>query len=603
MISKEASLATRMGWVATDVENLIDATEQSLNIYLNDNDAKEALYDAMDALHNIRGVIDVVGAAGAVMLVREINFLVKAIHEDNVSKPEQAKEALANATVSLRDYLQHLQEGYADLPVVILPLLNDLRAARDADLLSDHLVFLPEDSEIDREDMGVEDFVPLADNALEQACVKLRYHFQKSLVGWYNDDATEQSLNTIQRVSKNLIRINERIRLRSLWWITMALAEALSLKKLESSVAVKLLMGRLEREIRKFSELKEAEYAESLPDELIKNLLYYVGLAEKGGETLDAVKAAYQLDMHLPQGETLEQLREYYQAPSNQLWKAVSNSLNKDVLAISHALETLDVKDDEAGIAIQQLAEQVNKMSGTLSVIGLSNASDIFLDLSQQLQGHVETPKNLLNDERMQYAESLLKLKEVLNEYAESGNDITEVVFSAKGQFTAEAVRQTHIAMLDALRSAQQHVAEFFANESAFFQLDHATDELTKVHGAVQLLGRKTSKPLFEGTLKYVQQLQENKYKPDDKEQALLADVLTVLEAVIVTQQQRESDHALLIRGYDDLRQLQETADTLLLQPELVNAIQAELAQKKKKMLKTSKMMAQKLQQIQQNQR
>lgn len=602
MISKEASLATRMGWVVTDVENLIDATEQSLNIYLEDNEAKEALQDAMDALQRIRGVIDVVGAAGAVMLVREINLLVKAIHENAVSKPEQAKEALANATVSLRDYLKHLQEGYADLPVVILPLLNDLRAARDADLLSDHLVFLPEDSEIDREDMGVEDFVPLADNALEQACVKLRYHFQKSLVGWYNDDNVEQNLNTIQRVSKNLIRINEGIRLRSLWWITMALAEALSLKKLESSVAVKLLMGRLEREIRKFSELKEVDYAESLPDELIKNLLYYVGLAEKGGETLDAVKTAYQLDMHLPQGETLEQLREYYQAPGHQLWKTVSDSLNKDVMTISHALETLDVNDDEADVAIHQLADQVNKMSGTLSVIGLSNASDIFLELSQQLQAHIETPESLSNDERMNYAESLLKLKEVLSEYAESGNDITDIVFSAKGQFTAEAVRQTHVAMLEALRNTQKHISEFFANESAFFQLDHAINELNKVHGAVQLLGRKTSKPLFEAALVYMQQLQENKHKPDEKEQALLADVLTVLEAVVVTQQQRESDHALLIRGYDDLRQLQETSEKSLLQPELLNAIQMELAQKKKKVLKTSKMMAQKLQQIQQNQ-
>jgi hypothetical protein len=602
MISKEASLATRMGWVASDVERLIDTTEQSLNLYLDDNEAKEALQDAMDALQRIRGVIDVVGAAGAVMLVREINLLVKAIHDEAVSKPEQAKEALANATVSLRDYLQHLQEGYADLPVVILPLLNDLRAARDADLLSDHLVFLPEDSEIDREDMGVEDYVPLADNALEQACVKLRYHFQKSLVGWYNSKDVEQSLTTLQRVSKNLIRINDRIRLRSLWWITMALSEALALKKLEASVAVKLLMGRLEREIRKFSELKEVAYAESLPDELIKNLLYYVGLAEKGGETLDAVKAAYQLDMHLPQGETLEQLREYYQAPGHQLWKTVSVSLNKDVLAISHALETLEVKDEKADVAIHQLAEQVNKMSGTLSVIGLSNASDIFLELSQQLQNHVEEPKHLLNDERMQYAESLLKLKEVLNEYAESGNDITDIVFSAKGQFTAEAVRQTHVAMLEALRNTQQHIAEFFSNESAFFQLENAVNELNKVHGAVQLLGRKTSKPLFEASLLYMRQLQENKHKPNDKEQALLADVLTILEAVVVTQQQRESDHALLIRGYDDLQQLQEASEKVLLQPELLNAIQMELAQKKKKILKTSKMMAQKLQQIQQSQ-
>ena len=78
-----------------------------------------------------------------------------------------------------------------------------------------------------------------------------------------------------------------------------------------SSVAAKSLMGRMEREIRHFSDLGEEAYEQALPDELIKNLLYYVGLAERGGDELNAVKDAYHLDLYLPQGETLEELRQY----------------------------------------------------------------------------------------------------------------------------------------------------------------------------------------------------------------------------------------------------------------------------------------------------
>ena len=46
--------------------------------------------------------------------------------------------------VQLPDYLERLQSGHKDIPIVLLPLLNDLRATRGEKLLTESVLFSPD---------------------------------------------------------------------------------------------------------------------------------------------------------------------------------------------------------------------------------------------------------------------------------------------------------------------------------------------------------------------------------------------------------------------------------------------------------------------------
>src|SRR3546814_16540363 len=46
--------------------------------------------------------------------------------------------------VLLPDYLERLQSGHKDIPIVLLPLLNELRAARGESGLSERVLFAPD---------------------------------------------------------------------------------------------------------------------------------------------------------------------------------------------------------------------------------------------------------------------------------------------------------------------------------------------------------------------------------------------------------------------------------------------------------------------------
>ena len=598
MISNKASLITRLGWVINDVDPLIEQAKQHLDGYLKwENEAnetgEEGLLDCTQLLENIHGSLDLVGAHGAAMLAKEMLILASELNQGKINKTEEAKQALVNAFIRLPEYLNHLEEGYADLPVIILPLLNDLRAARETQLLSEHLVFLPDSETISNEDIGIYDYVSLDAENLQKACVRLRYHFQKSLLGWFKEEEKQHSLQILQRVAKNLIRLNKSSRLRALWWIIIALAEALEHEKLESSITVKLLMGQMEREIRIFGEKQEVGHNASIPDTLIKNLLYYVGLAEKGAETLDAVKEAYLLDMHLPQGETLYELREYYHAPGRALWKSVADSLNEQIGHLVTHIETIDTQNKAAfGEQIADLSESLQKLIGSLRVIGLNQAANIIDDLDKQLiyasDDSNEDAYQLERDDFLDVTQRLLQLQQVLAEYARTGDDITDAIFSDSYNLDRVVVRQTQDAIIEDIQSTQQNLSEFIDNKSDLNALNQASQYLSYVKGALVLLSHTEFIPLVDAIKIYIQEdLKRERRCPSETEQPYLADALAILETSIKMSQENEDYTDLLQDAYIAIDHLTEHSVIPHLVDELQRAdINRQLKQKKKQFQK-----------------
>ena len=187
MISDKSSLASRLGWIIGELEPAIEQARELFAQYTQPNDGGE-LSSCREACRQIWGVLDVLGADGANMLAKELVALLDALIQHKVSNVNAAQEAAAEGLLQLSEYLKHLQDGYADLPVVVLPTLNNLRAARDAALLSEHLVFLPEAGHATDAQIGTDEFISLTADRLQQVTTKLRFYFQKALLGWFKGE-------------------------------------------------------------------------------------------------------------------------------------------------------------------------------------------------------------------------------------------------------------------------------------------------------------------------------------------------------------------------------------------------------------------------------
>ena len=585
MISDKSSLASRIGWIANETEQAIEQARQAFGRY-SESSEKSELSACRETCRQLNGILDMLDASGVSMLSQEIVSLLDALIQNQVENLRAAQDAVAEGLLQLSEYLKHLQAGYADLPMIVLPTLNNLRAAHDVELLSEHLVFLPEDAHASDELIGTTEYVALPMDRLLQVSTKLRFFLQKALLGWFRNEQPERMLQAVGKVTDNMIKLNQSRRLRSLWWIASALADALAHERLEQGVAVKMLMGRLEREIRQFGEVGETAYDHILSDELIKNLLYYVGLAENGAPITDRVKEAYHLDMYLPQGETLDELRHYYTTPGREMWRAVANSVTEELRNLQGILDAMQDKERQPEL-LSKLADRTDSLSNTLAMLGLGCAAQLTTDLATELKAHLSNEQVQDRDAMLRISTHYIRLEKVLAEYAETGQDLTDTLFNQDNDHAdnldPSSERSLLRTTLTELSKAQSRMVAFYKEGWAFVCLEDVASSLENISGALTMAGSAELLPMVNTALRYVREdLLAHKREPSPEELSTFADVLTLFEASVSTRLQHEDYLTLLPTGFSKLRELNQFSHLDLLENVDLASLEAEIETKKK---------------------
>ena len=114
-----------------------------------------------------------------------------------------------------------------------------------------------------------------------------------------------------------------------LWWVAGGVLESLQNGGLETSVALKRLLGQADRQIKVCHRRGLAAYDKHPVDDLLNNLLYYVARSSHAGERISEIRAAFNLAELLPGDEQVEDAREALSAPSAKLMETVGSAIRK----------------------------------------------------------------------------------------------------------------------------------------------------------------------------------------------------------------------------------------------------------------------------------
>src|SRR5262249_16429702 len=156
--------------------------------------------------------------------------------------------------------------------LVLLPLLNDLRAVRGHALLSEGTLLLLNLSS-DQQASPAQAAPGEVAISVAQWARKLRTRFQLGLLGWIKGERVDQNLETLARAAEKLEQVGTTQPVFQLWWVVGAIIETLREGGLEGSASVKRLLGQADREMRRLYEQGESRYAEAPSLELLNNLL------------------------------------------------------------------------------------------------------------------------------------------------------------------------------------------------------------------------------------------------------------------------------------------------------------------------------------------
>jgi chemosensory pili system protein ChpA (sensor histidine kinase/response regulator) len=373
--------------VAKELATTLGDARVALEAYAEETRDATLLARCAEALHEVHGVLRLVEVYGAALLAEEMEQVARYLigsAEENRNQPESL-DALMRAMVQLPAYLERVLGGGRDLALVLLPLLNDLRAVRGNALLSEGtLLLLNLTSDRQAQPPGRDsDEPPLA---VAQWARRLRPRFQVGLLGWIRAERTAQHLEILAAVAERLEQVATRQPVFQLWWVVGAVVEALREGGLESTATIKRLLGQADRELRKLYESGEARYAEAPPLDLLNNLLYYVARATNAGPRTVSVRASFKLQELLPVSEQVEQERENLSAPSVKLMETVAAAIKED---LSRVKDVLDIFVRKGSTQVEELAaqlEMLRKISDTLGVLGLGGLRTQVQSQIQRLQ-------------------------------------------------------------------------------------------------------------------------------------------------------------------------------------------------------------------------
>ena len=165
-----------LSWVKNEIDTTMNNARQALESYVEAPDDESQLRFCLNYLHQVYGTLQMVELYGAGMLAAELEALTEALIQNQVKNRNDAYEVMMRGMMQLPDYLEKLQQGQQDYPIIFLPLLNDLRAARSAALLSESALFSP--------DLEVDAPIPLetAEDSIDTLARKLRHAYHLGLL-------------------------------------------------------------------------------------------------------------------------------------------------------------------------------------------------------------------------------------------------------------------------------------------------------------------------------------------------------------------------------------------------------------------------------------
>ncbi len=335
-------------------------------------------------LHQVQGVLKVLEIYGAALLAEEMEQVARYLAASAGEQKNQAEslDALMRAMVQLPSYLERVLAGGRDLALILLPLLNDLRAVRGCALLSEGTLLLL-NLKSDRQAQPVAGDAGEAPLTIEQWARRLRPRFQLGLVGWIRGERPEQNLAMLAEVAHKLEQVATRQPVFQLWWVTGAVIEALQEHGLSGGVSIKRLLGLADREIKRLYEVTEARYAQNPAVDLLNNLLYYVGRSESAGPRVTAVRASFRLNELLPVDDAVDQERESLSAPSVKLMQTVAAAIREDLGKVKDVLDIFVRRGAGQPQGLAPQVELLHKIGDTLGVLGLG-------ELRAAVQGETE---------------------------------------------------------------------------------------------------------------------------------------------------------------------------------------------------------------------
>ncbi|MCF7201006.1 Hpt domain-containing protein [Pseudomonas oligotrophica] len=516
-------------WVKGEIAETLKQARQALEAYVESPADPTQMRFCLTYVHQVHGTLQMVEFFGAALLAEEMEQLARALLEERVANRVESLEVLMQAILQLPAYLDRIQSARRDLPMVVLPLLNDLRAARGEKLLSETSLFAP-DLSSRLPALSSESVERLRTEELPVLLRKLRQMQQAALVGIIRNQDMTANLGYMARVFVRLEQLCQDAPLAPLWQISAGFIESLAGGGIANSASIRTLLRQVDREFKRLVEQGAEGFNQPAADELIKNLLFYIAKAPEQSPRVREIKARYRLDEALPDTAIVDQERAQLAGPDRGAMRSVVTALCEELVRVKDSLD-LFVRGERKAIAeLGGLQAPLKQIADTLAVLGFAQPRRIILDQIALIQSLADGAREVDDATLMDIAGALLYVEATLAGMVGSTEERGE-----EGHLPTTDVARIHQLVIKeartALEQAKDAIIEFIASQWNHEHLARVPELLTQARGGLAMIPLPRAASLLQACNHYInEQLLARRAIPDWQSLDGLADAITSVE-------------------------------------------------------------------------
>ena len=530
---------TTLTWVKPELDETLRQARNALQMYVEEGEDPKQLKDCASFLHQVQGTLRMVELYGAAMVAEEMEQLSKALIEGKVEKRDDAYGVLMQGIVQLPDYLERLQTGHRDIPIVLLPLLNQLRSSRGEQGLSESVLFSPDLSRpLPDSAKGPDE--PLPADELSRRADTLRNLFQGALLRWLKDDNSSSNIKDMTDVCDQLVPITFSEPARRLFWVASGTLDALSKGAFQASNALKQSLGKVEREIKRLAEGGDDAFRSDPPIELTRQLLYFVAHEASGAGRIGEIREVFGLNDNVPDAAELAHAQGSLTGHNRALLATVAVAIKEDLMRVKDSLDLHLRTPNAASSDLNSQVDALDRVGDTLGMLGLGVARRVVQEQRTAINDVVSGQRVADEATLLDIAGALLYVEASLDDQVarlgqdDSANDANAVTGIGTSLPSSEARKVLDVLLKEAATNftqARQCFVAFVETHWDHTQLNDVPRLLDEVAGALRVLDVDKAPDYLTGVRRFTEsELLRRQRVPNGQQMDRLADALASLE-------------------------------------------------------------------------
>ncbi len=578
---------TTLGWVKPELDETLRQARIEIEGFVDDPSDTSRMRFCASYLHQVQGTLRMVELYAPAMVAEEMERLAQALQGGEIRDRDGACATLMRGVVLLPDYLERLQSGHRDIPIVLLPILNELREARGETGLSESVLFAPDLARPLPE--ALPDARPERGRARNAAVLPVLERLREAVVAW-PEDGMPPDLDAIKAAIDALFLQTEQVDTRRMLWVAGSVANALGDGGLAPSASLRQAFISVQREARR--QFEDDGFGSPRPEtalEPTRQLLWHVAHSDGQHAALDELRDTFDLDAQLPTESEISHAQGSLSGRNRALLDTVAAAVKEDLLRVKDVLD-LHLRTAQSDISgLQPQVEALARVADTLGMLGLGVARNVVQQQRDAMQAIVKGERAADEGALLDVAGALLYVDATLDDQvarlgdSDAGSNQDDL-FSSESRKVVEAIAREAISNF---ADARQAFVAFVETGWDHAELAEVPRLLQEVSGAMSMLELPQAAAYLTGVRLYAEtELIGRRRVPNGRQLDTFADALSSLEYYLeaLRENRINRDNILDIArssletlGYWPLPELQPAPDEALGEmPDAANDIEAD---------------------------